>query len=190
MLDQLNKLPDSHTPQVLYDRLVERDGSIAKLLERDKGLFLDVLALAAWSPWLATTLEQNPDYLSWLQRERLDTRVRSREDIGESLARFALTHSQLDPHDMFARFRRRELLRIYLHESAARTPSPRQPRSCRILPTQFLNTRFVYRGNVWTTDLDHRNESIRRAALSPLSFASSRSESWDRGNSIMLRTSI
>lgn len=116
MLDQLNDLPDSHTPQVLYDRLVERDASIAKLLERDKGLFLDVLALAAWSPWLATTLEQNPDYLSWLQRERLNTRVRSREDIGESLARFALTHSTLDPHDMFARFRRRELLRIYLHD--------------------------------------------------------------------------
>ena len=116
MLDQLNKLPESHTPQVLYDRLVERDSSIAKLFERDKGLFLDVLALAAWSPWLATTLEQNPDYLRWLQRERLNTRVRSREDIGESLARFALTHSQLDPHDMFARFRRRELLRIYLHD--------------------------------------------------------------------------
>ena len=116
MLDQLNKLPDSHTPQVLYDRLVERDGSIAKLFERDKGLFLDVMALAAWSPWLTTTLEQNPDYLTWLQRERLNTRVRSREDIGESLARFALTHSTLDPHDMFARFRRRELLRIYLHD--------------------------------------------------------------------------
>ncbi|HEX5701643.1 MAG TPA: hypothetical protein VFX97_00320 [Pyrinomonadaceae bacterium] len=116
MLDQLDKLPDSHTPQVLYDRLVERDASIAKLLERDKGLFLDVLALAAWSPWLAATLEQNPDYLSWLQRERLDPRVRSREDIGEALARFALTHSQLDPHDVFARFRRRELLRIYLHD--------------------------------------------------------------------------
>jgi glutamate-ammonia-ligase adenylyltransferase len=116
MLDQLNKLPDSHTPRVLYDRLVERDGSIAKLFERDQGLLLDVLALAAWSPWLATTLEQNPDYLTWLQRERLNTRVHSREDIGESLARFALTHSQLDPHDMFARFRRRELLRIYLHD--------------------------------------------------------------------------
>ena len=116
MLDQLNKLPDSHTPKVLYDRLVERDGSVSKLFERDKGLFLDVMALAAWSPWLATTLEQNPDYLTWLQRERLNTRVRSREDIGESLARFALTHSQLDPHDMFARFRRRELLRIYLHD--------------------------------------------------------------------------
>ena len=75
-----------------------------------------MLALAAWSPLFATTLEQNPDYVTWLQRERLNTRVRTREEIGESLARFALTNSQLDPHEMLARFRRRELLRIYLHD--------------------------------------------------------------------------
>src|SRR6202140_1848285 len=36
--------------------------------------------------------------------------------MGESLARFALTNSQLDPHVLLARFRRRELLRIYLHD--------------------------------------------------------------------------
>jgi glutamate-ammonia-ligase adenylyltransferase len=75
-----------------------------------------VLTLAAWSPQLATTLEQNPEYLQWLQRERVEARVRSRDDLGESLARFALTHSTLDPHDMFTRFRRRELLRIYLFD--------------------------------------------------------------------------
>ena len=34
----------------------------------------------------------------------------------ESLARFALTHTQLAPHVLLARFRRRELLRIYLHD--------------------------------------------------------------------------
>jgi glutamate-ammonia-ligase adenylyltransferase len=84
--------------------------------ERDTGLLFDVLTLAAWSPLLATTLEQNPDYIQWLQRERVEARVRSREDLGESLARFALTHSTLNPHDMFARFRRRELLRVYLYD--------------------------------------------------------------------------
>ena len=112
----LQRLPESHTPRVLYDRLVQNNLLIAKLFERDSGLLLDVLTLAAWSPLLATTLEQNPDYLQWLQRERVEARVRSREDLGESLARFALTHSTLDPHDMFARFRRRELLRIYLYD--------------------------------------------------------------------------
>lgn len=112
----LQRLPDSHTPRVLYDRLVQNNPSIAKLFERDSGLLLDVLTLAAWSPLLATTLEQNPDYLQWLQRERVEVRVRSLDDLSESLARFALTNSTLDPHDMFARFRRRELLRIYLYD--------------------------------------------------------------------------
>src|SRR5215510_1125426 len=112
----LQRLPESHTPRVLYDRLVQNQASTAKLFERDRGLLLDVLTLAAWSPLLATTLEQNPDYLQWLQRERVEARVRSCDDLSESLARFALTHSTLDPHDMFARFRRRELLRIYLYD--------------------------------------------------------------------------
>src|SRR5689334_4696364 len=112
----LQRLPDSHTPRVLYDRLVQNNPSIAKLFERDSGLLLDVLTLAAWSPLLATTLEQNPDYVQWLQRERVEARVRSLDDLSESLARFALTNSTLDPHDMFARFRRRELLRIYLYD--------------------------------------------------------------------------
>ena len=76
----------------------------------------DVLTLAAWSPLLATTLENHPDYVSWLQRERSLTRVRTREELGESLGRFALINSQLEPHVMLARFRRRELLRTYLHD--------------------------------------------------------------------------
>jgi glutamate-ammonia-ligase adenylyltransferase len=83
---------------------------------RDPALLSDALALAAWSPLLATTLEQNPDYVSWLMRERADVRVRTREQLKESLARFALTNSTLSPQILFARFRRRELLRIYLHD--------------------------------------------------------------------------
>ncbi len=108
----IRELPNPEGARLFYERVLVGH----PLVIRDRGLLLDVLALAAWSPWLATTLEQNPDYVSWLQRERRDTRVRSCEDIGESLARFALTHSQLDAHDVFARFRRRELLRIYLHD--------------------------------------------------------------------------
>src|SRR5438105_15374519 len=37
-----------------------------------------------------------------------DSRVRSCEELSESLARFALINSQIDPHVMLARFRRRE----------------------------------------------------------------------------------
>ncbi len=112
----LRQLPESHAAQLLFSRLVGGHNSIRQLFQREPGLLSDVLAIAAWSPLLATTLEQNPDYVIWLQRERASTRVRTREEMGESLARFALTNSQLDPHVLLARFRRRELLRIYLHD--------------------------------------------------------------------------
>src|SRR5262249_23283128 len=62
------------------------------------------------------TLEHYPDYVGWLQRERTSPRVRTHEELSESLARFSLTNSQLEPHVMLARFRRRELLRTYLHD--------------------------------------------------------------------------
>ncbi|MDX6446651.1 MAG: [glutamine synthetase] adenylyltransferase / [glutamine synthetase]-adenylyl-L-tyrosine [Blastocatellia bacterium] len=117
MVEQLlGQLPESHAPRLLFNRLVDGHASILNLFKRQPGLLSDVLAIAAWSPLLATTLEQDPDYISWLQRERVSTRVRTREEMGESLARFALTNSQLDPHVLLARFRRRELLRTYLHD--------------------------------------------------------------------------
>jgi glutamate-ammonia-ligase adenylyltransferase len=117
MVEQLlRQLPESHAAQLLFSRLAHGHDSILRLFQREPGLLSDVLAIAAWSPLLAATLEQNPDYLTWLQRERTSTRVRTREELGESLARFALTNSQLDPHILMARFRRRELLRTYLHD--------------------------------------------------------------------------
>jgi glutamate-ammonia-ligase adenylyltransferase len=112
----LSQLPESHAAELLFARLTESNGSLARLFQREPGLLSDVLSLAAWSPLLAMTLEQNPDYVTWLQRERANTRVRTHEELGESLGRFSLTNSQLDPHVMLARFRRRELLRTYLHD--------------------------------------------------------------------------
>jgi [glutamine synthetase] adenylyltransferase / [glutamine synthetase]-adenylyl-L-tyrosine phosphorylase len=117
MVEQLLlQLPEAHAAQLLFTRLTDGHVSALKLFQREPGLLSDVLSLAAWSPLLATTLEQNPEYVTWLQRERVSTRVRTREEMGESLARFALTNSQLDPHVLLARFRRRELLRTYLHD--------------------------------------------------------------------------
>lgn len=112
----LRQLPESHAAELLFARLTENNNSLARLFQRELGLLSDVLSLAAWSPLLATTLEQNPDYVTWLQRERVNTRVRTHEELAESLARFSLTNSQLDPHVMLARFRRRELLRTYVHD--------------------------------------------------------------------------
>ena len=112
----ISNLPDQNGARAFLHRIEQDQPSTRKLLSRERGLLADVLALAAWSPLLATTLEQNPQYLSWLHRERLNARVRTREELKESLARFALTHSSLATPAVLARFRRRELLRIYLHD--------------------------------------------------------------------------
>lgn len=109
-------LPDPNGARLFLERLSADQPGVFQKLARDGALLSDSLALAAWSPLLATTLEQNPDYLVWLNRERLDARVRTRDQLKESLARFALTHSSLPTPVLFARFRRRELLRVYLHD--------------------------------------------------------------------------
>ena len=111
----LNSLPERRSAERLLDQL-SRHASAQKLLNQNPALLSDVLTLAAWSPLLATTIENNPEYVSWLQGERENVRVRTREQLDESLARFALINSRLDSHVMLARFRRRELLRTYLHD--------------------------------------------------------------------------
>ncbi|MDQ2921575.1 MAG: hypothetical protein M3R52_08215, partial [Acidobacteriota bacterium] len=112
----IRDLPDEKGARLFLECISNEQPLTFQKLTRDPAVLSDLLALAAWSPLLATTLEQNPDYISWLKRERADTRVRTREQLKESLARFALTNSSLSPQVMFARFRRRELLRIYLHD--------------------------------------------------------------------------
>jgi glutamate-ammonia-ligase adenylyltransferase len=112
----LRELPDPEGARLFYERVTAAHARAARAFGRDEGLLADALALAAWSPLLGTTLEQNPDYLGWLARERADARVRTAEELSESLARFALTHTQVSPQVQLARFRRRELLRLYLHD--------------------------------------------------------------------------
>jgi len=112
----LRDLPDQNGARLFLERLAKEQPRAHQQLLKQPALLADVLALAAWSPLLATTIEQNPEYLSWLSRERADPRVRTRDEFKESLARFALTHSSLNPQLLFARFRRRELLRTYLHD--------------------------------------------------------------------------
>jgi glutamate-ammonia-ligase adenylyltransferase len=109
-------LPDQQAAERALERLRKENERSYQQLLKQPALLADVLALAAWSPLLATTLEQNSEYLSWLGRERADPRVRTADELKESLARFALTNSSLNPQVLLARFRRRELLRTYLHD--------------------------------------------------------------------------
>jgi glutamate-ammonia-ligase adenylyltransferase len=115
----LRDLPDQNGARLFLDRLANEQPRAYRSLTSQpaqRALLADTLALAAWSPLLATTLEQNPEYFSWLARERGEPRVRSLDELKESLARFALTNSSLNPQNLLARFRRRELLRTYLHD--------------------------------------------------------------------------
>ncbi|MBA3632607.1 MAG: hypothetical protein H0W58_07335 [Acidobacteria bacterium] len=112
----VENLPDAQSARHFYSQLAEKFPAGAIKLLKNEGLLSDVLTLAAFSPLLATTILQNPDYISWLNRQRISAKVRGKDEILESLARFALTNSSVEPNILLARFRRRELLRIYLRD--------------------------------------------------------------------------
>jgi [glutamine synthetase] adenylyltransferase / [glutamine synthetase]-adenylyl-L-tyrosine phosphorylase len=112
----LNDLPDAESARRFFQQFSEKSVSETKKLLKNRGLLSDVLTLVSFSPLLATTLLQNPQYISWLARQRGDAKIRDKEELLESLARFALTNSQIEAPVLLARFRRRELLRIYLRD--------------------------------------------------------------------------
>ena len=112
----VSNLPDAEGARRFYAQLAENFPREAKKLERSQGLLSDVLTLAAFSSLLATTVLQNPDYIAWLDRQRASSKVRGKDELVESLARFALVNSSIETNVLLARFRRRELLRIYLRD--------------------------------------------------------------------------
>lgn len=112
----IESLPDASGARRFYGEFAERFPAQTKRLFKNEGLLSDVLTLAAFSPLLATTLLQNPEYVSWLERQRTSAKVRGKDELLESLARFALVNSNVEANILLARFRRRELLRIYLQD--------------------------------------------------------------------------
>jgi glutamate-ammonia-ligase adenylyltransferase len=109
-------LPDAESAERFYAEFAGKFPAEAKKLAKNEGLLSDVLTLAAFSPLLATTILQNPEYISWLNRQRISSKVRGKDEILESLERFALVNSSVETNVLLARFRRRELLRIYLRD--------------------------------------------------------------------------
>src|SRR5688572_32213282 len=111
-----SELPDPESALRFLTSLEEQYPRDAAKLRKNDGLLSDVLTLASYSPLLSTTILQNPDYLWWLNRKRGAPAVRTKEELLEALGRFVLTHSSIDLHAQLARFRRRELLRIFLSD--------------------------------------------------------------------------
>ena len=112
----IENLPDVNPVKRFVEQFAEKFPSQFRKLEKNDGLLSDVLTIAAYSPLLSTTILQNPNYIAWLETQRKSSKVRGKEEILESLARFALTNSTIEPNILLARFRRRELLRIYLQD--------------------------------------------------------------------------
>ncbi len=112
----IENLPDAESAKRFIENFSAKNPTQFRRLEKNEGLLSDVLTIAAYSPLLSTTVLQNPSYISWLETQRKSAKVRGKEEILESLARFALTNSTLETNVMLARFRRRELLRIYLQD--------------------------------------------------------------------------
>lgn len=112
----LNDLPDASGAERFFNQFAERNSFQANKLLKNDGLLSDVLTLASFSPLFATTLLQHPEYVLWLGKHRKESNVRDKEELLESLARFSMTNSQIEPSELLARFRRRELLRIYLRD--------------------------------------------------------------------------
>src|SRR6476659_4951184 len=95
-------LPDQNGAHLFTERLAKEQPRVYQTVLKQPALLADILALAAWSPLLATTIEQNSEYLSWLSRERADPRVRTADELKEALARFSLTNSSLNPQVLLA----------------------------------------------------------------------------------------
>ena len=112
----IDGLPDPWAASRFLGQFEEQHPTALVKLVKNRGLLSDVLTLASFSQLLAATMLQNPEYIFWLGRKRTESGVRSRDEMLESLARFTMTQSQIDPQVVFARFRRRELLRIYLRD--------------------------------------------------------------------------
>ncbi len=109
-------LPDREGIRRFYEKLSNDSPFEAKKLAKNKGLLSDILTISGYSPLLSLTILQNPEYIGWLKRQRISSTIRTKEELLESLARFAMTNSQIEPSIMLSRFRRRELIRIYLKD--------------------------------------------------------------------------
>ena len=112
----ITDLPDPASASRFLERFAEVHPRDHRRLLADEAVLSDVLALASFSPLIAQTLLQSPEHVAWLRRRRSAAAVRDKDEMLESLARFSLTNSQIEPHVQLARFRRRELMRIFLRD--------------------------------------------------------------------------
>lgn len=114
----IDTLPDSSGVRVFIERLFEEHPTVATKYVSNQDLMANLCTLASYSNLLSETLLQRPEYISWLAREKDKdlTKLKDKEALLEDLARFVAINSTLTEAARLARFKRRELLRIYLRD--------------------------------------------------------------------------
>jgi glutamate-ammonia-ligase adenylyltransferase len=114
----IESLPDRALARVFLDRFESLHPRHAAQLKRKPALLARALTLASYSPFLGETLLRHPEHIEWLEREGEQglSRVKSTEQLSEDLARLVTRLMDADTSRRLARFKRREMLRIYLRD--------------------------------------------------------------------------
>ena len=114
----IDTLPDPAGARVFLSRLQAADPTFLETSNSNPLLMSRLLTLAGHSPFLAETLLRHPEHIPWLkvESERGLDRVKSLEQLSEELARFVTRTMDADESTKLTRFKRRELLRIYLRD--------------------------------------------------------------------------
>ncbi|HKP13853.1 MAG TPA: hypothetical protein VJZ91_17155, partial [Blastocatellia bacterium] len=111
----VNALPDPQGARAFWERL----RAVRRLdYDSEPVLASRLLTVAAYSPFLAEDLLRHPEQIDWLRRETESgfDRVKTTEQLSDELARFLMRTFETDQRLCLARFKRRELLRIYLRD--------------------------------------------------------------------------
>jgi glutamine synthetase adenylyltransferase len=93
-----------------------------------------------------------------------------------------LTHSQLDLHTQLARFRRRELLRIFLSDIRRLATIAEVTEDISNLADAILETALRDARQEMDNRFGNRRRSMKKDERQPLSSASFRLASWVRAN--------
>jgi len=114
----IDTLPDPAGARVFLSRMKAADSTLLENSQSNPLLTSRLLTLAGHSPFLAETLLRHPEHISWLkvESERGLDRMKSLEQLSEELARFVTRTIDADESTKLTRFKRRELLRIYLRD--------------------------------------------------------------------------
>lgn len=109
LAEQVERLPDPASALRALQTVREETN---RAVEPSRAL--NFLTLAGFSPYLASLLVRNPEFLDAVPAGGLPRAPRTREDLDEDLARFVHLQAGRDPSSVLRLFKKRETLRIAL----------------------------------------------------------------------------